>query len=146
MDDSCFVYSHIKFLLKNCVFWSFLQRTRSIRRKREEEEEYPNLSIMHHCICSHSLFIVGGPIMIDSDFNVENHITIINWIYLQSLIWQWNSCASDMKMKDIFIESVVLCFILNQRAVIFWFIDAFLSMDIKSYLIYEQDKTSRLLR
>lgn len=129
------------------MFWSFLQRTTSIRRKRrEEEEEYPNLWIMHHYICSRSLFIVGGPIMIDSDFNVENHITIIIWIYLQTLIWQWNSCASDLKMEDIFIESVVLCFILNQRAIIFWFIDAFLSMDIKNYLIYEQVKMSKLLR
>lgn len=129
------------------MFWSFLQRTTSIRRKRrEEEEEYPNLWIMHHYISSRSLFIVGGPIMIDSDFNVENHITIIIWIYLQTLIWQWNSYASDLKMEDIFIESVVLCFILNQRAIIFWFIDAFLSMDIKKYLIYEQVKMSKLLR
>lgn len=30
---------------------------------------------MHHYICSHSLSNVGGPRIIESDFNVENHIT-----------------------------------------------------------------------
>jgi len=29
---------------------------------------------MHQYICSHSLSIVRGPRMIDSDFNTENHI------------------------------------------------------------------------
>lgn len=51
-----------------------------------------------------------------------------------------------MKMKEVFIESVALCFILNQTAAILWFIDAFRSMEIKSYLICEPDKTSRLFR
>lgn len=31
---------------------------------------------MHHFIYSHSLSIGAGPRMIDSDINVENHITM----------------------------------------------------------------------
>lgn len=43
-----------------------------------------------------------------------------------------------MTVKEVLIESVVLCFILNQTAAILWFIDAFHSTEIKSYLIYEE--------
>lgn len=43
-----------------------------------------------------------------------------------------------MTVKEVLIESVVLCFILNQTAPILWFTDAFHSTEIKSYLIYEE--------
>lgn len=50
-----------------------------------------------------------------------------------------------MKVKKVSVQSVVLCFILNQPAAILRFIDVFCSMKIKSYLISEDDKKSWLL-
>ena len=43
-------------------------------------------------------------------------------------------------MKEVFIESIALCFILNQTADSLWFTDAFCSLKIKSHLIYREEK------
>jgi len=78
--------------------------------------------------------------MIDSDFNVNNHSIAPIGYTSNFFFWQLNSCASDEKVKEVFIESIALCFILNQTADSLWFIDAFCSMEIKSYLIYREEK------
>lgn len=82
--------------------------------------------------------------MIDSDFNVKNH-SIAPIGYTESF-WQLNSCASDRKVKEVFIESIALCLSLNQTADSLWFTDALCSMKIKSHLIYREEKNLSIQR
>lgn len=51
-----------------------------------------------------------------------------------------------MTVKEVLLESVVLCSILNQTVASLWFIDAFHSMKIKSYLIYEEAKKIQVVQ
>lgn len=61
--------------------------------------------------------------MIDSDFNVKNH-SIAPIGYTSNLFLTAKFMCFRQKVKEVFIESIALCFILNQTADSLWFTDA----------------------